>query len=654
MNTFRYYPGRTPKSVRRSLELIVEEFPIRPCSSASRANVDFHLSSDGPGLEHVDSKTTISGATIPQLLRSLASLQRFAHEKKVPTRYREKPHFDMLGLMLDASRNAVPRAETVKYILRRMALMGLNMLMLYTEDTYSVPGQPYIGYLRGKYSKSELRELDAYARNLGIEMVPCIQTLGHLGQMLRWPAYAALKDQPNILLADEPKTYKLLEQMIAAASGPFRSKRIHLGMDEAHGLGLGDYLKQYPYTDPYQIMLRHLGRANKIAKSLGLRPMIWSDMFFRLGSKNRDYYDPRVKIPRQVRFDIPADVDLVYWDYYHLEQRFYREWIRHHRTLGKEPIFAGGLWTSGVFWQNINWARMTIEAGMQACKTEGLRQAFVTAWADDGAEVNMLSLLPGLQCFAEHAYQERVCSLDLEKQLRAACGIELKDWTTASHIDSAPFSLRINDILRSQSVTDSRVKKAITEINDIVTCANPSKTLLWQDPLSGLYDVHLKGVSASGYYRKLARQLTKAMSHAGQNKPWLKLPRDLSLVLQYKAELGLTIFQAYHEKDRQALRRICESMLPQTLRMVKKLHRTHKNLWMQLYKPQGWEVLDVRYGGLLARLTHTRNTLGDYLTGKTEKIEELEEKRLPVHSWKPGQMGFGQRYRDLISPSVIT
>ena len=44
--------------------------------------------------------------------------------------------------MLDCSRNAVPRVEAVKMVLRKMALMGLNTLMLYTEDTYEVPEQP--------------------------------------------------------------------------------------------------------------------------------------------------------------------------------------------------------------------------------------------------------------------------------------------------------------------------------------------------------------------------------------------------------------------------------------------------------------------------------------------------------------------------------
>ena len=46
----------------------------------------------------------------------------------------------------------------------------------YTEDTYEVEGQPYFGAYRGKYTKDEIKELDAYASMFGVELVPCIQT----------------------------------------------------------------------------------------------------------------------------------------------------------------------------------------------------------------------------------------------------------------------------------------------------------------------------------------------------------------------------------------------------------------------------------------------------------------------------------------------
>ena len=73
-------------------------------------------------------------------------------------------------------------------ILRKMALMGLDTLMLYTEDTYEIPKQPLFRLsARPVHRCSSCDELDAYAAALGIELVPCIQTLAHLERALHWP-----------------------------------------------------------------------------------------------------------------------------------------------------------------------------------------------------------------------------------------------------------------------------------------------------------------------------------------------------------------------------------------------------------------------------------------------------------------------------------
>ncbi len=82
---------------------------------------------------------------------------------------REEAAFNTVGVMLDVSRNAVLKVETVKELLEQIALMGFNTMMLYTEDVYKMEKYPYFGYMRGAYTKEELKEMDAYAAKLGIE-----------------------------------------------------------------------------------------------------------------------------------------------------------------------------------------------------------------------------------------------------------------------------------------------------------------------------------------------------------------------------------------------------------------------------------------------------------------------------------------------------
>ena len=118
----------------------------------------------------------------------------------------EPVYFSKNGVMLDCSRNAVFTVEKVKSVIRTLAKMGMNVLMLYTEDTYEVPGEPYFGSYRGRYIKAEIQEMDAYASMFGIELVPCIQTLAHLHNALKWPGKNKIKDSTDVLIVGKEET----------------------------------------------------------------------------------------------------------------------------------------------------------------------------------------------------------------------------------------------------------------------------------------------------------------------------------------------------------------------------------------------------------------------------------------------------------------
>lgn len=120
-----------------------------------------------------------------QFFRGLGLLlQHIVHSETFELR--ETQQFDTIGPMFDLSRNAVLTVESFKLMLNKMALMGLNTVMLYMEDTYTIEGEPYFGYMRGRYTHSELKEIDDYADQFGIEAFPSIQTLAHLEEFLKW------------------------------------------------------------------------------------------------------------------------------------------------------------------------------------------------------------------------------------------------------------------------------------------------------------------------------------------------------------------------------------------------------------------------------------------------------------------------------------
>ena len=147
-----------------------------------------------------------------------------------------------LGVMLDCSRNAVLKPEKIKEFIDIIAQIGYNTLELYMEDTYKIEGEPYFGYLRGGYTAEELKDFDSYAATKGIEVIPAIQTLAHLVDVLKWRVFDDIRENDVCLLVDEEKTYAFVRDLLVEATRPFRSKRVHIGMDEAYNLGRGAFL----------------------------------------------------------------------------------------------------------------------------------------------------------------------------------------------------------------------------------------------------------------------------------------------------------------------------------------------------------------------------------------------------------------------------
>ena len=180
----------------------------------------------------------------------------------------ENAAFETVGCMLDVSFGSALTVKSIFDFCEYAALLGYNQIWLYMEDMYEIKERPYFGYLRGRYSFDELKAIDDYAYSLGIEAVPCIQTLGHLKNYLCWPEAAAITEGPAILpmnlLPDCEETYEFVEQMVINSSSPFRSRKIHIGCDETSDLGLGKYLKLHGYHDQFEIYIRHINRVVEI------------------------------------------------------------------------------------------------------------------------------------------------------------------------------------------------------------------------------------------------------------------------------------------------------------------------------------------------------------------------------------------------------
>ena len=565
-----------------------------------------------------------------QFFRALGLLVQELKEGKTEFEIKEVPRFRMNGPMFDMSQgNAAFNITTLKSIIRKLALMGLNTLMLYCEDSFEVKKQPYFGYMRARYTEEELRELDNYACNLGIEMIPCIQTLAHMPDALRWSVYDEIRDYDACLLVGKDETYRYVRDLLEAAVKPFRTKKIHIGMDEAWTLGRGRYIDEFGYREPGKIMAEHLKRVYDIVIEMGLEPMMWDDMFFRTFG-NKEYYQFGAEVPENTKAMVPEKMKCVYWDYYHLEEKEYEELLRQHRELTENVVFAGACWTWVGFSLAWNKTKRATEAALNACKKLGVKDVFMTTWGDNGTECLINTNLIGCQLFAEHGYSEKIDYSKFEKRFKFCTGGNVADFALLEYFDRTPQNEEMDDH----------------------SSHNASKYLMWQDILTGLADKNIEGYAMDEHYRKLTTKLKDAIGRNGDFDGNFEFSHQASMVLEMKAEMGLRLTAAYKNGDREALKNFAMSELPELAERVLKLRKIHKENWFRLYKAFGWDVMDMRYGSLLARITSAIEEVRDYLDGKLERIEELEAERLYFNG-KEGSIRYMNAYGKIASPSRI-
>ena len=555
----------------------------------------------------------------------LLNLWIHQYKKSNPFSLKEKAQFKKTGVMVDSSRNAVLNLDGMKTLLNYMAKLGLNQVMLYTEDTYEVKEYPYFGYLRGRYTEEELREMDDYAFALGIEMVPCIQTLGHLQLALKYQFASRIKDTSDVVLVGEPETYEFLDHLIRSASKPFRSNKIHIGMDEAFGLGTGAYKAKNGIRNSFEIMNEHLAEVVKITKKYDLEPMMWSDMYYRFGSKTGDYYDLESNIPEEIIADIP-EVDMVLWDYYHEDEKTYDILLSKHKAMKKKVIFAGGVWTWNGIAPNYGKSFETTKAALASCKRNEIDEVFATLWGDDGGETPILAALPGLQLFADLSYRDEWNEKKMAEEFEYNTGYPLKDFMLLNELDETPGVME----------------------NNINTSAT-SKILLWQDPLLGLFDQTVADHGIEEHYQELTVKLKERTGSNPDLNTIFDFYQQVAEVLSLKAEIGIHLKEAYDAGDSDKLREYLEDakVLKESLNRLRLAHRT---VWMEHNKPFGWEVIEIRYGGTIARMDTTIDRVSAYLNGELKEIAELKETKLPFSN--PYYLGEGTHGRGLYQDMV--
>ena len=531
-------------------------------------------------------------------------------------------NYKTFGVMIDMSRNAVMSVDALKKYMNTLKKIGYNAVLLYCEDTYEVEGEPFFGYMRGRYSIEEMKEIDAYAQSLKMEVIPCIQTLSHLEATIRWGQFPV--DNNRTLMVGDERCYQLIDNMFATLSKCFTSKRIHIGMDEAWELGRGNYFVKNGLESVDVIMKKHLERVTEIAAKYNYELLMWSDMFFADISGHR-YYREKVEMPKSAIEAMPKEVKPVYWDYYHTEEKNYDDMMYNHKQLSKDFWFAGGAWTWSGFAPNNYFSLKTMLPALDACRKNRTKNVFFTMWGDNGGECSRYANIPALFYFAEYA-KGNTDEAKIKEKFEKKFGIAFDDFMKLDMVNY---------------VANKEVPQHYPPIN-------PSKYGFYADLFNGFTD-YTVAEGGNARYAALAEELHAIAKKNRRFGYIFENEARLADVLAIKYEMGVLIRKAYKEGKRWDLELYAKRDLPEIIRLTEGFAKSFEKQWMTENKPFGFDCHDIRLGGMLRRLEYCRKTLNLYLDRKIDKIEELEVDILPF-----GTKGEAITFNDAIKGMTVS
>ena len=526
----------------------------------------------------------------------------------------ERCAFEDYGYMVDLSRNGVMTVDAIKKTFRSLALMGYRSVQLYTEDTYEVDGEPYFGYLRGRMTKEELKELVAYADIFGIELVPCIQTLGHLSRLFRWRRFYEVCDGYDTLLPKDEKTYALIDRMFASLRECFTTDKINISMDETSSVALGAYWDKYgPAKDRLEVFTDHLQRVNEIARKYGFKfPMMWSDVFLWIED---DYEIGTGKKPvsEHIRKQVPENVTLVNWCY--VDAPHVKDVLRSHLTFNRDVCYAGTIWRFGSPAPHNRISMNYLRYQIDACKEIGIKKFLLTAWGDNGNECAFFAGLPTLYLSMEYAYgnQQEESAERFEKLF--GCSLE-----NMFKLDYANFCKDYpNEVSRH------------------------SKYMLYSGYFENDYlrQVNEDYAADCALY---AKELKGALGEVGEWKYLFQTQAALCELLSVKIAIAQKTRRLYQANDKQGMSQLIETEYKPLKGYFKKFADTIRVQWMKECKPHGFDVIEQRLGGMILRTQNTMERLWDWVSGKAENIPELEGEILsfrenPELDFKPIRQG---------------
>lgn len=226
----------------------------------------------------------------------------------------DSPDFINRGVILDVSRDKIPKMSTLFELIDMWHLLRINQLQLYTEHTFAYKNHKTVW---GKYSAltaTEIVTIEEYCAQRGIELIANQATFGHMEKWLCHDAYKHLAEQTTGFIDQRgdkregsfglnptsQDSVNFIESLFEELLPNFTSSKLNINFDETMDLGFGKSQPHCEIKGKGEVYLDYLIQIVDLAKQHGKTCQIFSDMLLQFP---------------EIISKIPDEVQLLNWGY---------------------------------------------------------------------------------------------------------------------------------------------------------------------------------------------------------------------------------------------------------------------------------------------------------------------------------------------------
>ncbi|OGV52357.1 MAG: hypothetical protein A2017_09040 [Lentisphaerae bacterium GWF2_44_16] len=248
-------------------------------------------------------KILVSAASEVGLIRAFATLQNMIRQNGKSLNcceIEDWPDLKLRGAMQclhnmhDFMALPGPNLNGLNVILDRMFEAKLNCLLIEYEAMYPWSGKHSVISCKDAFTEKEVKSIVKKAGERGIEIIPLVQTLGHVYHLLIHKEYKYCEESPEHpqqLCPLKEASFKLACELIDDTMRLHpESRYIHLGGDECRQLGVCPECAAFAAKHgKYMLHAQFYKRLTDYVVSKGLTPIIWHDIAIKAPEALRDF-----------------------------------------------------------------------------------------------------------------------------------------------------------------------------------------------------------------------------------------------------------------------------------------------------------------------------------------------------------------------------